>query len=141
MRYVGQSDRHLITRFKEHRSAQPVAIHFAGCNLVVKEEDIVVLASTKKRMPHLYNWRYCLFGNLNTSLSGRMIFSKENWGYWFCSVWLLFIILNVLLLFSFQSTYICVYFICFRYSWWWSIGSKKINRFFSIPIVDTPLHY
>ena len=54
MRYVGQTDRHLITRFKEHRSAQPVAIHFAGCNLVVKEEDIVVLASTKKRMPHLY---------------------------------------------------------------------------------------
>ena len=31
-----------------------MAIHFAGCNLVVKEEDIVVLASTKKRMPHLY---------------------------------------------------------------------------------------
>ena len=56
MRYVVQTDRHLITRFKEYgyRSAQPVAIHFAGCNLVVKEEDIVVLASTKKRMPHLY---------------------------------------------------------------------------------------
>ena len=54
MRYVGQSDRHLITRFKEHRSAQPVAIHFAGCNLVVKEEDIVILASTNKSVPHLY---------------------------------------------------------------------------------------
>ena len=56
MRYVGQSDRHLITRFKEHRdrSAQPVAIHFSGCNLVVKEEDIVILASTNKSVPHLY---------------------------------------------------------------------------------------
>ena len=54
MRYVGQFDRHLITRFKEHRSAQPVAIHFAGCNLVVKEEDIVILASTNKSVPHLY---------------------------------------------------------------------------------------
>ena len=56
VRYVGQTDRHLITRFKEHRdrSAQPVAIHFAECNLVVKEEDIVILASTNKSVPHLY---------------------------------------------------------------------------------------
>ena len=71
----------------------------------------------QRNVCHTYiHWRYYLFGNLNTSLSWRMIFSKENWGYWFCSVWLLFIILNVLLLFSFQSTYICVYFICFRCS-------------------------
>ena len=50
------TDQHLITRYKEHRdrSAQPVAMHFAGCGLVVKEEDIVILASTKKSMPHLY---------------------------------------------------------------------------------------
>ena len=50
MRYVGQTDRHLITRFKEHRdsSALPVAMHFADCDLKVKEEDIVIQGSTNK---------------------------------------------------------------------------------------------
>ena len=48
--YVGQTDRHIITRFKEHRdmSALPVAMHFADCGLMIKEEDMVILASTNK---------------------------------------------------------------------------------------------
>ena len=56
VRYVGKTDQHLITCFKEHRErvALPVTVHFADCILMVKEEDIVILASTNKNVPHLY---------------------------------------------------------------------------------------
>ena len=49
VRYVGQTDRHLITCFKEHRdrSALPVVMHFADCGLMMKEEDVVILALKK----------------------------------------------------------------------------------------------
>ena len=44
--YFGQTDRHLVTHFKEHRdmSSLPLAMHFADCNLMMEEEDVVILA-------------------------------------------------------------------------------------------------
>ena len=48
-RYVGQTDRHLITRFKEYRSrAAPVADHFSECNLTVERNNVEILASINK---------------------------------------------------------------------------------------------
>ena len=56
MRYVSQTGRHLITRFKEHkdRSALLVAMHFADCNLMMEEEDVLILVSTNKSVTYLY---------------------------------------------------------------------------------------
>ena len=36
------------------------------------------------------------------------------------------------IVFSFHSICICVYFICLRCSWWWSIGSKTLKSSFPI---------
>ena len=53
-RYVGQTDRHLITRFKEHRNrATPVADHFSNCNLKVEMDSVEILASNNKSVSHL----------------------------------------------------------------------------------------
>ena len=32
----------------------PVAMHFADCGLIMKKEDMVILASTNKSVTHLY---------------------------------------------------------------------------------------
>ena len=54
MRYVGQTDRHLLYRFKEHRDRpQPVKQHFSSCNIRVREEDIVVIGSSNKSVSYL----------------------------------------------------------------------------------------
>ena len=54
VRYVGQTDRHIITRFKEHKNrSSPVANHFAECNESVETDHIEILASTIKSVTHL----------------------------------------------------------------------------------------
>ena len=54
VRYVGQTDRHIITRFKEHGNrVSPVANHFAECNVSVETDHIEILASTIKSVTHL----------------------------------------------------------------------------------------
>ena len=52
--YVGQTSRHLLTRFKEHmRKATPVGSHLQQCNANVSVEDVKILASTSRNMYHL----------------------------------------------------------------------------------------
>ena len=54
VRYVGQTDRHVITRFGEHKDRDaPVANHFAECGVSVEKENIEILASTIKSVSHL----------------------------------------------------------------------------------------
>ena len=54
MCYVGQTDRHLLYRFKEHRDRpQPVKQHFSSFNIRVREEDIVVIGSSNKSVSYL----------------------------------------------------------------------------------------
>ena len=81
--YVGQTDhRHLITHFKEHRdrSAGPVAMLFADCDLKVKDDDAVILGSTNKSEPLLYTLEALFVRELkpfiNTQL--KMTISQEN---------------------------------------------------------------
>ena len=52
--YVGQTDQHVITRFKhhQHRNA-PVSNHFAGCNVVLDRYHIKIIAATTKSISHL----------------------------------------------------------------------------------------
>ena len=54
VRYVGQIDRHLVHRFKEHRDRpQQVEQHLSSCGIGVREEDVVVVASTNKSVSYL----------------------------------------------------------------------------------------
>ena len=44
---MDQTDRHLVYRFKEHSDRpQPVKKYFLSCGIGVREEDVVVVAST-----------------------------------------------------------------------------------------------
>ena len=46
--YVGQTSRHLQTRFKEHLSSGPVQQHFEDCDMDLSEEHISILGTTSK---------------------------------------------------------------------------------------------
>ena len=46
--YVGQTSRHLQTRFKEHVGNGPVQQHFRDCDSVLSEECVSVLGATSK---------------------------------------------------------------------------------------------
>ena len=47
--YVGQTGRHLITRFGEHKNRKgPVKTHFAQCQVTVDMNNVEILASTQK---------------------------------------------------------------------------------------------
>ena len=52
--YVGQTRRHLITRFREHKSRKgPVKTHFAQCQVSVEMNNVEILSSTQKGERHL----------------------------------------------------------------------------------------
>ena len=46
--YVGQTDRHLQTRFNEHKQRNPMKAHLAECKYNLTENDIVILHQTNK---------------------------------------------------------------------------------------------
>ena len=47
--YVGQTTRHLLTRFKEHkRSGTPVESHFKACNSSLTMDDVKIIAMSSK---------------------------------------------------------------------------------------------
>ena len=47
--YVGQSSRHLQTRFREHlRNQGPMRQHLQQCATTITEEDVKILASTSR---------------------------------------------------------------------------------------------
>ena len=52
--YVGQTSRHLQTRFREHTKNQgPVKTHLHQCNATITEEHINILSSTSRGESHL----------------------------------------------------------------------------------------
>ena len=52
--YVGQTSRHLQTRFKEHLNrTQPVGRHLQQCNTTVNCEEVEILASSSRGEQHL----------------------------------------------------------------------------------------
>ena len=68
--YVGCTDRHLITRFKEHRSRQgPVRTHFSQCNVVLEIDMIRILASTAKSEKHLFTLKALFIREISPSLN------------------------------------------------------------------------
>ena len=73
VRYVGQTDRHIITRFKEHKNkASPVANHFSGCNVAMDNNHIKILASTIKSIAHLKILEALYISEINPYLNTQL---------------------------------------------------------------------
>ena len=52
--YVGKTNRHLLTRYTEHKNNKgPVKAHFSSCQVPFSLEDISILSSTIKSEEHL----------------------------------------------------------------------------------------
>ena len=51
--YVGQTDRHLITRFKEHSQRHPFKTHLDECKVKLDEDCIKILHQTSKGVNYL----------------------------------------------------------------------------------------
>ena len=51
--YVGQTSRHLQSRFKEHKRGGPVKIHLNECNVNINEENVDILQTTSRGENHL----------------------------------------------------------------------------------------
>ena len=52
--YVGQTNRHILQRLKEHqRSSSPVGNHLASCNVDVTIDDVTILVKTSKSEDYL----------------------------------------------------------------------------------------
>ena len=44
--YVGQTSRHMISRFKEHKRSSPVGNHFKKCGVELAMENVSILCTT-----------------------------------------------------------------------------------------------
>ena len=70
--YVGQTGRHLITRFKEHQSKKgPVKTHFSQCKVPVEIDRIEILASTQKSEQHLLTLEALFIREIRPSLNTK----------------------------------------------------------------------
>ena len=70
--YVGQTSRHLKTRFSEHRNnSGPVKTHFARCDNDLTEDSIEVLACTQKTDAHLITLEALLIKEINPTMNTK----------------------------------------------------------------------
>ena len=70
--YVGMTTRHLLTRFREHksRSSGPIKKHFAECtNNQIRLEDMDILTSTIKSDTHMLALEALYIGELKPYLN------------------------------------------------------------------------
>ena len=70
--YVGQTRRHLLSRFKEHRREQsPVGKHFADCNCVLSMNDVSILAVSLKSVTHLMTLEALWINEINPCVNTK----------------------------------------------------------------------
>ena len=70
--YVGQTTRHLITRFKEHLyESKPVGKHMKSCNYDVTIDDVTILSSNSKSMKHLMILEALFINELRPTINTR----------------------------------------------------------------------
>ena len=70
--YVGQTVRHLQTRYKEHKDKKgPVKTHFELCNVQLSLEDVSILASTIKTQEHLLTLEALFIKEMNPVLNTK----------------------------------------------------------------------
>ena len=51
--YVGQTSRHLQSRFKEHKRGGPMKLHLNECNVNITDENVDILQTTSRGESHL----------------------------------------------------------------------------------------
>ena len=70
--YVGQTSRHLKTRFSEHKNnSGPVKKHFAQCDIPLTLECVDILTSTIKSEDHLLTLEALYIKELKPSLNTK----------------------------------------------------------------------
>ena len=70
--YVGQTRRHLITRFKEHRKPKaPVAVHVKACKQALTIENVTILSSKCKSENHLMTLEALFINQLRPQLNTK----------------------------------------------------------------------
>ena len=73
--YVGQTARHILTRFKEHlKPSAAVAKHMAACNTKCTMENVKVLASSARGEAHLLTLEALFIEELKPQIN-----TKEEW--------------------------------------------------------------
>ena len=73
--YVGQSSRHLQTRFREHtKNPGPVKTHLSNCNTTITEEHIDILASTSRGEGYLLTLEALYIQELEPKIN-----TKDEW--------------------------------------------------------------
>ncbi|XP_057302874.1 uncharacterized protein LOC130637039 [Hydractinia symbiolongicarpus] len=77
--YVGQTSRHLICRFKEHRRNGPVADHWKECERELSIDDVTILCSNSKSTYHLMTLEALFINQLKPSLNTK---DEQDSGRW-----------------------------------------------------------
>ena len=75
--YVGQTDRHLITRIKEHASSNLVGNHFDNCAKIKVSIDHVSIVSTAKSLTQLLILEALTIRSLKPTLNKKDEFRKR----------------------------------------------------------------
>ena len=70
--YVGQTGRHLTTRFKEHQSKKgPVKTHFSECGVPLEIDMVEILASNQKSEQHRLTLEALFIREIKPSLNTK----------------------------------------------------------------------
>ena len=76
--YVGQTGRHLITRFKEHQNRRsPVKAHFSECNVPLELDHVEILASSQKSEKHRLTLEALYIREIRPSLNTKDEFKSR----------------------------------------------------------------
>ena len=70
--YVGQTIRHFLCRFREHRrKSSPVGAHFAVCKVALSMNDVTILRSTFRSSDYLMTLEALLINDIKPSLNTK----------------------------------------------------------------------
>ena len=72
--YVGQTDRHLATRFNEHRNRHPMKTHLQECQTDITEKECTILHQTSKGVPFLETLEALYIRDIKPQLN-----TKDEW--------------------------------------------------------------
>ena len=77
--YVGQTARHLQTRYKEHRNNKgPVRTHFQLCNIELSFQHVDILTSTIKTDEHLLTLEALFIKEICPTLNTKDEYKQKN---------------------------------------------------------------
>ena len=69
--YVGQTSRHLVCRFKEHRRSGPVQQHWKECAVDISMDDVSILCTNAKSIYHLMTLEALFINEIKPNLNTK----------------------------------------------------------------------